>query len=151
MPKVDNSELEYLVESARGAANHAYCPYSKFRVGAAVIAERPRPPNGIPGPVERATFSGCNTENANYSLTLHAEHSAVSKAVELGYTAILAVAVYTPTEEATAPCGSCRQVLNEFGPEALVVCVCDNPRSSLRASLSKLLPDAFGPHNLGKS
>jgi cytidine deaminase len=58
------------------------------------------------------------------------------------------VAVYTPTSTPTAPCGTCRQVLNEFGPEALVLCVCDGP-GTIRASLPDLLPHAFGPKNLG--
>ena len=60
---------------------------------------------------------------------------------------IRAVVVYTPTSEPTAPCGACRQVINEFGPDAEVRCICDGP-GELRFRLSELLPAAFGPGNL---
>jgi cytidine deaminase len=146
--KVSAVNMDALAASAKEASKHAYCPYSKFRVGAAVYARKPNPEP--PGTDAEAIFSGCNTENANYTLTLHAEHSAIAKAVELGYTDILAVVIYTPTETATAPCGSCRQVINEFGPRAVVVATCDAEGFSPRWNMSKLLPDAFGPHNLGK-
>ncbi len=61
---------------------------------------------------------------------------------------IVAIVIYTPTPKPAAPCGACRQVINEFGPEALVMSVCDGPEV-LRKKLSELLPDAFGPANLG--
>jgi cytidine deaminase len=141
---VTSKQLEELADSAEEAHKHAYAPYSKFRVGAAVLAAKP-----LQEGKDEAIFLGCNIENANYSLTLHAEHSAIAKAVELGYTIIKALVVYTPTEEPTAPCGSCRQVINEFGPDSVVISTCDG-KWSYRWHISKLLPDAFGPHNLGK-
>ena len=62
---------------------------------------------------------------------------------------IRAILVYTPTATPTAPCGACRQVINEFGPDALVLSVCDGP-DTIRTTLRDLLPKAFGPHNLSK-
>ena len=60
---------------------------------------------------------------------------------------VRAVAVYTPTKTATTPCGACRQVINEFGPDALVISVCDSA-DRIETTLSQLLPAAFGPRNL---
>jgi cytidine deaminase len=126
-----------LAEAAREAAARAYCPYSRFRVGAAVLAEGGR------------IFAGCNVENASYGVTICAERNAVFQAVAQldGPLVIRAVVVYTPTPEPTAPCGACRQVINEFGPDAEIRCICDGPRD-LRFRLSDLLPAAFGPGNL---
>jgi cytidine deaminase len=133
MPSENN--LKRLADAARAASQHAYCPYSNFRVGAAVLTEG--------GEV----YSGCNVENASYGLTICAERNAVFQAAAGGHRSIVAVAVYTPTASPTAPCGACRQVINEFGPDADVVCICDGP-GTIRARLSELLPQAFGPQNL---
>src|SRR3954471_20685817 len=102
------SEIDFnnLAAAARAASEQAYCPYSNFRVGAAVLTE------------DGAVFSGCNIENASYGLTICAERTAVFHAAAKGHRAIVAVAVYTPTTFPTAPCGACRQVINEFGPDA---------------------------------
>ena len=126
-----------LFAAARRAAAHAYCPYSRFPVGAAVLT-------GI-GEI----FAGCNVENASYGLTICAERNAVFQAVAQGQgrLVILAVVVYTPTPQPTAPCGACRQVINEFGPDAEVVSICDGT-AVIRSRLGILLPDAFGPGNL---
>jgi cytidine deaminase len=126
-----------LAEAARRGAAHAYCPYSRFRVGAAVLTD-----DG------RISWGG-NVENASYGLTICAERNAVFQAVAQsdGPTVIRAVVVYTPTLTPTAPCGACRQVINEFGPDAEVRCICDGP-GELRLRLNELLPAAFGPVNL---
>jgi cytidine deaminase len=126
-----------LAEAARAAAARAYCPYSHFRVGAAVLAEGGR------------IFAGCNVENASYGLTICAERNAVFQAVAQlkDPLVIRAVVIYTPTPEPTAPCGACRQVINEFGPDVEIRSICDGPRD-LRFRLSELLPAAFGPANL---
>jgi cytidine deaminase len=129
-------DLKTLTDAARAASQNAYCPYSKFRVGAAVLTE------------EGAIYSGCNVENASYGLTICAERNAVFQAASRGHRRILAVAVYTPTASPTAPCGACRQVINEFGPDADIISVCDGP-GTIQAKLSELLPQAFGPQNLG--
>jgi cytidine deaminase len=123
-----------MVTAARAAAARAYCPYSRFRVGAAVLTDR--------GEI----FAGCNVENASYGLTICAERNAVFHAVAqtAGIPAIRAVVVYTPTATPTAPCGACRQVINEFGPDALIISVCDGP-TVVQSRLNDLLPNAFGP------
>ena len=92
-------------------------------------------------------FAGCNVENASYGLTICAERNAIFQAKARGKVRIMAVVVYTPTAAPTAPCGACRQVINEFGPDAAVICVCDGP-SVLQTTLPELLPQAFGPQNL---
>jgi cytidine deaminase len=132
-----DGERTELITAARAAANRAYCPYSKFHVGAAVLT----------GGGE--IFSGCNVENASYGLTICAERNAVFQAVARSASPIRlrAVVVFTPTQTPTAPCGACRQVLNEFGPDCEVLCVCDGP-GQLHIPLGELLPLSFGPHDL---
>jgi cytidine deaminase len=126
-----------LIAAARQAAGQAYCPYSRFRVGAAVLTDR--------GEI----FSGCNVENASYGLTICAERNAIFQAVAGSKTPLVirAVVVFTPTALPTAPCGACRQVINEFGPDASVLAVCDGD-GVIEIRLSQLLPSAFGPANL---
>jgi cytidine deaminase len=128
--------LVELKERARAAAQHAYAPYSGFCVGAAVLAC-----NG-------EIHAGANVENASFGLTICAERNAVFQAVARGVRRIKAVVVYTPTRVATAPCGACRQVLHEFGPDALVVCCTDDAAAERQYSLAELLPGAFGPDHL---
>jgi cytidine deaminase len=127
--------LRRLEAAARKAAERAYAPYSKFRVGAAV--------QGGSGRI----YAGCNVENASYGLCNCAERTAVFAAVTAGETRITAVAVYTPTANVTLPCGACRQVLHEFGPEAAVVGICDG-EERVSTSVAALLPLAFGPADL---
>jgi cytidine deaminase len=126
-----------LVAAARHAAARAYCPYSNFPVGAAVLTGRCQ------------IFSGCNVENASYGLTICAERNAIFQAVAHSEPpmTIRAIVVYTPTNHPAAPCGACRQVINEFGPDAEIVSVCDGP-TELRHTLGEVLPHAFGPANL---
>ena len=132
------SRLDELTARAKAVSSQAYAPYSRFAVGAAVLARDGR------------IHVGCNVENASYGLTICAERSAVFRAVAEGSVDIIAVAVYTPTTTPTAPCGACRQVLFEFGPNAEVISVCDGP-DMLRATTSNLLPLAFGPADLAAS
>jgi cytidine deaminase len=124
-----------LLNAARRAAKAAYAPYSKFRVGAAVT--------GASG----AIYTGCNVENASYGLTCCAERMAIFRAVAAGEREIVAIAIHTPTRSPTPPCGACRQVINEFGPRAAIICTCD-ARARIEATLDQLLPSAFGPKNL---
>src|SRR5437764_92581 len=91
--------------------------------------------------------SGCNVENASYGMTICAERNAAFQLVAQGESSIVAIAIYTPTPTPTAPCGACRQVLNEFGPDMIVVSVCDGPER-IETTLADLLPQAFGPRNL---
>jgi cytidine deaminase len=129
--------LAKLESAAREAAKQSYCRYSNFPVGAAVLASGNR----------EEIFSGCNVENASYGLANCAERTAIFKAVSSGYRKILAVVVYTPTQETTSPCGACRQVINEFGPKCAVINICDSDHR-IETTLDSLLPDAFGPENL---
>lgn len=117
------------------AAQNAYCPYSRFPVGAAVLTG------------DGQIFSGCNVENASYGLTICAERNAIFQAVAAGRTKIRAVVVLTQTSDPTPPCGACRQVIGEFAPEAEVVCF-GTRRQPARYTLSQLLPKAFGPQHL---
>jgi cytidine deaminase len=134
---ISKQDESALLRAACDAAARAYCPYSHFQVGAAVLTE------------SGAIFAGCNVENASYGLTVCAERNAIFKMVSHSAQPlrIKAVLVYTPTAAPTAPCGACRQVLNEFGPDAMVICVCDGS-NQIRTTLPELLPQAFGPHNL---
>jgi len=136
MPKPKPLFHRRLEAAARKAARRAYAPYSEFRVGAAVQAASGK------------IYAGCNVENASYGLCNCAERTAIFSAVAAGETRIVAVAVYTPTSTVTLPCGACRQVLNEFGPEAAVLGVCDSDKR-ITTTVSALLPDAFGPADLG--
>ena len=131
---ISPAKIQALTNVAKKASRRAYAPYSRFRVGAAVL--------GRSGKIA----AGCNVENASYGLTCCAERNAVFQLVVQGETAIRAVAIYTPTETPTSPCGACRQVLNEFGPEMVVVSVCDG-QERIETTLSDLLPSAFGPKN----
>jgi cytidine deaminase len=127
--------LRRLEKSARVAAKHAYSPYSKFPVGSAVLTASGK------------IYAGCNVENASLGLCNCAERTAVFSAIAAGERRIRAVAVYTPTPLPTAPCGACRQVLNEFGEDTIVIGICDSKTRSERP-LSELLPSAFGPRDL---
>jgi cytidine deaminase len=125
-----------LVERARQAAGAAYAPYSRFRVGAAVLAS------------DGSVYTGCNIENASYGLTICAERCAIWKAVSDGKREIVALAVFTPTHSITPPCGACRQVAYEFGPAMAVICGSDD--GTRIHALADLLPGAFGPSDLGR-
>jgi len=128
--------IDDLKRQARDAARHAYAPYSRFPVGAAVLAE-----DGL-------VHAGANVENASYGLSMCAERTAIFQAIARGARRIRAVAVYTPTQKVTTPCGACRQVIAEFGTEVLVVCFANDAAVEQRYSIGELLPQAFGPANL---
>lgn len=128
------SVIVKLRAAAIEASKHAYCPYSEFAVGAAVLTESGK------------IYSGCNVENVSYGLTMCAERSAVFQAVAQGAGTIRAIALYSDTEKPITPCGACRQVISEFGPDATVYC-CSSVDDCLEFKLSELLPSAFGPRN----
>jgi cytidine deaminase len=129
------AQLKKLKVAAKAAAGRAYAPYSKFRVGAAVLTDTGK------------IFTGCNVENASYGLCNCAERTAIFSAVAAGERKLKCVVVYTPTKNATAPCGACRQVIFEFGPTVRIVSVCDS-RDLIDGSIRSLLPAAFGPADL---
>ncbi len=125
-----------LIRLARLAALNAYAPYSRFKVGAALITEK----GGI--------FSGCNVENVSYGLTCCAERVAIFSAIaaEGPSMRIQSIAITTEPRSNGSPCGACRQVIYEFGPESLVVL--DRSSGGLRLSARDLLPLAFSPQAL---
>jgi len=133
---LDETTARALLDRARTAREAAYAPYSGFRVGAAALTR------------DGFVFSGCNVENASYSLTNCAERIAVQSAVAAGHQEIRAVAVVGPDDGAAAPCGSCRQVLHEFGPDMLLVMPGGAGEGVTITPLADLLPSAFGPSSL---
>jgi cytidine deaminase len=118
-----------LVKAARAVRARAHAPYSKYRVGAAVLDERGR------------IHAGCNVENASYGLTVCAERNAVAAAVAAGAKRIRAVAVFT--EDVGTPCGACRQVLMELGGPATHVVLAAPKGGAVNRTLGQLLPEAF--------
>ncbi|MGD0408842.1 MAG: cytidine deaminase [Candidatus Limnocylindrales bacterium] len=129
-------EFGDLLTMALAAQRRARAPYSKFSVGAAVL--------GGSG----AAFPGANVESASYGATICAERSAIVGAVVAGETTIRACVVVTPTVEPSSPCGICRQLMAEFGPDVLVFAASNVGDSVYVARLGDLLPLTFGPGNL---
>lgn len=124
-----------LLVAAQEARDRAHAPYSGFRVGAAVLCADGR------------MFTGCNVEVSSYSLTCCAERVAVFKALSEGATELLVCAVVSETSPPVGPCGACRQVLMDFGPEMVVLSA--NLQGELRRlSLKELLPEAFEPSDV---
>ena len=124
--------LTSLARAAIAAAQRAYAPYSKFKVGAALLAEDGR------------VFTGCNVENASYGLTNCAERTAVFKAVSEGATRFKAIAIAGGVGDVAMPCGACRQVLAEFcPPDAPVRCVSLDGAIVKDFTVGELLPGAF--------
>jgi cytidine deaminase len=134
---VDQLNDADLVETARRARERAYAPYSRFPVGAALLGRSGR------------VFTGCNVENAAYPLTTCAERTAVTKAVSEGEQEFDAIAVVTAT--GATPCGSCRQILREFGGAKgdLRVIVADTDGNIRTFTIDALLPEGFTPEQLG--
>ncbi len=129
-------QLDALVAAAWAARRNAYAPYSHFRVGAAILTS------------DGAVIGGCNVENISYGLTNCAERTAIFTARAAGKlggrVTIVAVAVVGRGATPPTPCGACRQVLYEFGPQCAIIC--ENLRGERRTtSIAALLPEAFGP------
>lgn len=124
-------EIDRLVDAAARARANAYAPYSRFAVGAALLAADGR------------VFEGCNVENGSFGLTICAEQAAVCHAVGAGCREFRAIAVAADTADApVTPCGACRQVLGEFNPRLTVICAA--PSGDRRIlGLDDLLPGRF--------
>ncbi|UJR15165.1 hypothetical protein I4U23_002128 [Adineta vaga] len=138
VPAPSSTELEELFLAAHSAKHKAYCPYSNFRVGAALLASSGK------------TYLGCNIENASYALATCAERTALVKAVSEGEDSFKKIAITSDVEFGfTGPCGSCRQTLAEFGLDLDVYLV--NPKNESKLyKLHELLPIAFTPRDLEK-
>ena len=127
-----------LLRRAREARSRAYAPYSNFRVGCALVTE------------DGQLFTGANVENAVYPLSACAEQTALRTMAAAGVRSpVVAVAVVGDGDDPCTPCGGCRQVIFEFGPDATVYASGDGGRP-LIATIRELLPHAFGPRRLSQ-
>jgi cytidine deaminase len=120
-----------MVRLARAVSRHAYCPYSHFPVGAALLT------------ADNQVFAGCNVENASYGLTNCAERTAIFSAIAKSGPGLVIQAIAVTNDQGVpcSPCGACRQVIYEFGPDAIVVFQsATGPKNS---PISQLLPEGF--------
>jgi len=134
-PRGSDDDIDDLLRVAHAAAQLAYSPYSRVRVGAALLAE------------DGEVYTGCNVENASYGLTLCAERSAVVRAIAAGERRFRAIAIATDRPQALMPCGACRQFLLEFAPQ-LWIHVQGAASARETVNLADLLPRAFSPADL---
>ncbi len=128
-----------LIEAAKAAQKAAYCPYSRYPVGAAVLMDSGR------------IYTGCNVENASFGLAICAERVAIFKAVSHGEKKVKALCV---TAKSAKPCGACRQVITEFAPKDAEVIIVDwqpleKKEKVTRTTAGRLLPYAFNPSEAG--
>lgn len=121
-----NIDWEALRQAAEKARGNAYAPYSRFKVGAAILAG---------GEI----YAGCNVENAAYPVGICAERAALAAAVTAGNTTIDAVVLVT--DKPATPCGMCRQALAEFNQEVPILMISE--QAEAQATLGQLLPDPF--------
>lgn len=138
---IAQKEAKQLIEAASAMRKRSYAPYSKFLVGAALLADSGR------------IYGGCNIENAAYTPTVCAERTAFFKAVSEGERAFRAIAIVGGREEQLSgyafPCGVCRQVMAEFcRPEEFEIITAISGEHYKIHTLAELLPCGFGPENL---
>ena len=133
------AEFPAMLDAALRAQANARAQYSRFPVGAAVLAG------------SGAIYPGCNVESASYGATICGERSAIVGAVAAGETAIRAVVVVTPTPEPSTTCGICRQLMAEFGPDVLVLAASSVSDVVYVTTLGQLLPLSFGAADLDEA
>ncbi|HLQ84341.1 MAG TPA: cytidine deaminase [Pseudogracilibacillus sp.] len=124
-------DFEMLFKVANEAKENAYAPYSNFKVGAALLSKTGK------------IYSGCNIENASYSLTCCAERVAIFKAISQGETEFDTFIITSNTKAPIAPCGACRQVMNEFFDENVTIVLTNQTNKRKELSIKQLLPYAF--------
>ncbi|KAI7794954.1 cytidine deaminase-like [Triplophysa rosa] len=130
------AEVKELIGRSLEAKKFAYCPYSKFRVGAALLTH------------DGTVFTGCNVENACFCLGICAERTAISKAVSEGHRDFKAIAIASDMcEQFISPCGGCRQFMREFGANWDVY-LSKPDGSYVEMRVGDLLPASFGPEDL---
>ncbi|MDF2883496.1 MAG: cytidine deaminase [Clostridiaceae bacterium] len=127
-----------LILKAMEARKYAYVPYSKFKVGAAVLTE------------ENLIYTGCNIENASFGATNCAERTAIFKAVSDGHKVIKAIAIVGSESEKTYPCGICRQVISEFAEDGVEIILATNENDYVIKKMEEILPGTFTKKNLIK-
>lgn len=135
-PILTDDQRRSLIDQAITARQNAYVPYSGYPVGAAILT------------ATGAVFTGCNIEIASYGATSCGERTAAFKAVSEGERVFRAVAVVT--SNGAAPCGICRQVLYEFGPDMIVITADADGVITWEGPLADLLPFGFGPQKLAE-
>ena len=133
---MNEMEKQRLVDLANTVRQHAYVPYSNYRVGAAVLTKSGR------------VFTGVNVENASYPETMCAERVAVFRAVSEGERDLEMISVVT--DNGGSPCGGCRQVLVEFGLDTIVLIANGKGKILKEMTVKDLLPEAFLPEHLLK-
>ena len=131
-------EYKELISNALSFREKAYVPYSKFKVGAAVLTE------------DGTIYGGCNIENASFGATNCAERTAIFKAVSEGHKVIKAIAIVGDTNTYTYPCGICRQVISEFAEGDIPVILAKNEEDYIVKTLEEVLPGAFTKKDLIK-
>ena len=129
-------DMKSLIEHSNVAREKAYVPYSKFKVGAALLAE------------DGTVYHGCNIENSSYGLANCAERTAIFKAVSEGVKKFKAIAVVADTKGPCSPCGACRQVISEFCAPEMPVYLTNLHGETLQTTVGDLLPGAFTPGDL---
>jgi cytidine deaminase len=135
-PPLSGEQRRRLIDAALASRHHAYVPYSHYPVGAALLT------------ASGAVFAGCNIECVSYGATVCGERTAAFKAVSEGEREFRAVAVVT--SNGAAPCGICRQVLYEFGPEMTVITADTSGQITWEGPLADLLPRSFSPQQLAE-
>lgn len=127
---------EQLMGLAKEGRENAYVPYSKFKVGAALLT------------TDGKVYKGCNIENSGYSMTNCAERTAMFKAVSEGERKFEAMAIVADTEGPCSPCGACRQVISEFCEPNMPVYLTNMKGDVKETTVAELLPGAFSPEDL---
>jgi len=129
-----NKARRSLIKAAKEARKMAYAPYSKYKVGAALLT------------TSGEIITGCNVENASFGGTICAERTAVVKAISDGHSTFIAIAVVT--RNGGFPCGICRQFMNEFAPELIIITADTKGAIRNETRLNEILPHGFGPQEL---
>jgi len=132
------SPEEELIRRAREARSKAYSPYSRVKIGAAVLTR------------DGSIYAGCNIENSSYGLSNCAERTAIFKAVSEGRRDLVSMSIVGDSEDFTTPCGACRQVMVQFNPRLRIIRVGLDDGYRSETTAEKLLPEAFNPSSLAK-
>ncbi len=136
MTTLTNEEKKFLIDLANEARRRAYVPYSHYRVGSSLRTKTGK------------IYTGVNIENAAYPTTMCAERVAIFKAVSEGELEFEVITVVT--DNGGSPCGSCRQVMSEFGLDTIILMADGNGNLVKETTVNEMLPEAFQPHHLEK-